>query len=65
MGMTTESFSQAQSSVPGTLHVIETVIPGVWMIRTWQRRWLQDHLVAGVTIVYKQNEVRQAQTEGA
>jgi hypothetical protein len=36
--------------VPGTLHVIEKVIPGVRMIRTWQRHWLRAHLVAGVTI---------------
>jgi len=53
--MKAKSFSEAQGSVPDMLHVIETVIPGVWMIRTWQRRWLQDHLVAGVTIVYKHN----------
>jgi len=36
--------------VPGTLHVIETVIPGVRMVRTYQRRWLRADLVAGVTI---------------
>ena len=53
--MRTKSSSEAQGSVPGTLHVIETVISGVRMIRTWQRCWLQDHLVAGVTIVYKHN----------
>jgi hypothetical protein len=49
--MTTESFSQVQNSVPGTLHVIETVIPVVRMIRTYHRRWLHAHVVAGVTIV--------------
>ena len=48
--MKAQSFSEAQGSVPGTLHAIETVIPGVWMIRTWQRRWLRVQLVAGVTI---------------
>jgi len=48
--MRTKSLSQAQKPVPGMLHVIETVIPGVRMIRTWQRRWLRAHLVAGVTI---------------
>ena len=48
--MKTKSFSEAQGSVPGMLHVIETVIPGVRMIRTWQRRWLRAHLVTGVTI---------------
>ena len=63
--MKAQNFSEAQNPVPDMLHVIETVIPGVRMIRTWQWCWLQDHLVAGVTIVYKQNEVRQAQTEGA
>jgi hypothetical protein len=49
--MKTQSSSQAQNPVPGRLHVIERVIPGVRMIRTWQGRWLQDHLVAGATIV--------------
>ena len=48
--MKMDSSSQAQVSVPGTLHVIERVNPGVRMIRTWQRRWLRVHLVAGVTI---------------
>ena len=36
--------------MPGTLHVIETVIPGVRMVRTYQWRWLRADLVAGVTI---------------
>ena len=48
--MKAQSFSEAQNPVPDMLHVIETVIPGVRMIRTWQRRWLRVHLVAGVTI---------------
>jgi hypothetical protein len=48
--MKTKSFSEVQGSVPGMLHVIETVITGVRTIRTWQRRWLRAHLVAGVTI---------------
>ncbi len=48
--MKTKSFSEAQISVPGTLRVIETVIPGVRMIRTYQRRWLRADLRAGVTI---------------
>ncbi len=48
--MKTKSFSEAQISVPGTLHVIETVIPVVRMIRTYQRRSLRADLVAGVTI---------------
>jgi len=34
----------------GTLRVIETIIPGVRMIRTYQRRWLLADLVAGITI---------------
>ncbi|HEY6411017.1 MAG TPA: sulfate permease [Ktedonobacteraceae bacterium] len=48
--MKTKSSSEAQKPVPRTLHVIETVIPGVRMIRTYQRRWLRADLVAGVTI---------------
>ena len=48
--MKAQSFSEAQNPVPDMLHVIETVISGVRMIRTWQRRWLRVHLVAGVTI---------------
>ncbi len=48
--MKTKRSSEAQVSVPRTLHVIETVIPGVSMIRTYQRRWLRSDLVAGVTI---------------
>ena len=48
--MRTKSLSQAQASLPGTLHVIETVIPGVRMTRTWHWRWLWVHLVTGVTI---------------
>ena len=48
--MKTKSFSEAQISVPGTLRVIETVIPGVRMIRIYQRRWLRADLLAGVTI---------------
>ena len=48
--MKTKRSSEAQVSVPRTLHVIETVIPGVSMIRTYQRRWLRADLVAGVTI---------------
>src|SRR6266496_2966507 len=48
--MKTKRSSEAQVSVPRTLHVIETVIPGVRMIRTYQRRWLRSDLVAGVTI---------------
>jgi hypothetical protein len=48
--MNTDSSSEAQKSVPGTLHVIETVIPGVRMIRTYQWRWLRADLMAGVTI---------------
>ncbi len=48
--MKTKSFSEAQISVPGTLHVIETVIPVVRMIRTYQRRSLRADLVAWVTI---------------
>jgi len=47
--MKTKSFSEAQNPVPGTLHVIEIVIPGVRMNRTWLRRWLRAHLVTGVT----------------
>ena len=48
--MKTKSSSEAQKPVSGTLHVIETVIPGVRMIRTWHWRWLRVHLVTGVTI---------------
>jgi hypothetical protein len=48
--MKTESSSEAQKPVPGTLRVIETVIPGVRMIRTYQWRWLRADLMAGVTI---------------
>ena len=48
--MNMDSSSQAQKPVPGTLRVIETVIPGVRMIRTYQRRWLRADLMAGVTI---------------
>ena len=48
--MRTKSSSEAQGPVPGTLHVIETVIPGVRMIRTYHRRWLHADVVAGVTI---------------
>jgi sulfate permease, SulP family len=48
--METKSSSEAQNPVPGTLRVIETVIPGVRMIRTYQRRWLRAGLMAGVTI---------------
>src|SRR6266480_2724267 len=48
--MKTKRSSEAQVSVPRTLHVIETVIPGVSMIRTYQRRWLRADLLAGVTI---------------
>jgi len=48
--MNMDSSSQAQKPVPGTLRVIETVIPGVRMIRTYQRRWLRADLRAGVTI---------------
>ena len=48
--MNMDSSSQAQKPVPGTLRVIETVIPGVRMIRTYQRRWLRADLLAGVTI---------------
>ena len=32
--MKAQSFSEAQGSVPDVLHVIETVISGVRMIRT-------------------------------
>jgi MFS superfamily sulfate permease-like transporter len=45
--MKTQSSSQAQNPVPGTLHVIERVIPGVRMFRSWQRHWLQAHLAYG------------------
>ena len=64
--MKTKSFSEAQGSVPGTLHVIETVIPGVRMIRTWQWRWLRAHLVAGVTIIAMlvQQDMRTAKLAG-
>jgi SulP family sulfate permease len=48
--MKTKSSSEAQKPVSGTLRVIETVIPGVRMIRTWHRRWLRVHLVTGVTV---------------
>src|SRR6266568_8229337 len=48
--MKTDSSSGAQKPVPGALRVIETVIPGVRMIRTYQRRWLRADLLAGVTI---------------
>ena len=36
--MKTDSSSEAQKPVPRSLRVIETVIPGVRMIRTYQRR---------------------------
>jgi sulfate permease, SulP family len=48
--MKTISSSEAQKSVPGALRVIETVIPGVRVIRTYHRRWLHADVVAGVTI---------------
>ena len=48
--MKTKSSSEAQGSVPGTLRVIETVIPGVRMFRTYHRRLLRADVVAGVTI---------------
>ncbi len=48
--MKTDSSTEAQKPVPGALHMIETVIPGVRMIRTYQRRWLRADLLAGVTI---------------
>jgi SulP family sulfate permease len=48
--MKTKSSSEAQKSEPRTLRVIETVIPGVRMIRTYHRRWLRADVVAGVTI---------------
>jgi len=48
--MNMDSSSEAQKPVPGRLRVIETVIPGVRMIRTYQRRWLRADLRAGVTI---------------
>jgi MFS superfamily sulfate permease-like transporter len=47
------------------LHVIERVIPGVRMIRTWQRRWLRVHLVAGVTIFAMLMQKGMAYTERA
>jgi hypothetical protein len=46
--MKTDSSNEAQKPVPGTLRVIETIIPGVRMIRTYQRRWLRADLVATV-----------------
>jgi len=48
--MKTNSSSEAQKPVAGTLRVIETVIPGVRLIRTYQRRWLRTDLLAGVTV---------------
>ncbi len=48
--MNTDSSSEAQKPVPGTLRVNEKVIPGVRMIRIYQRRWLRADLLAGVTI---------------
>ena len=48
--MKTQSSSEAQKPAPRTLRVIETVIPGVRMIRTWHRRLLRVHLVTWVAI---------------
>ena len=48
--MKTKSSSEAQKPVSGTLRVIETVIPGIRMIRTWHRRLLRVHLVTWVAI---------------
>jgi hypothetical protein len=44
--MKTENSSEEQKPVPDTLRVIETVIPGIRMIRTYQRRWLRADMVA-------------------
>jgi sulfate permease, SulP family len=46
----TERSKERRLSWPGTLDVIETVIPGMRLARTYQRRWLRTDLIAGVTI---------------
>ena len=46
----TEGSKERQLSWPSTLHLIETVIPGIRLARTYQRRWLRTDLIAGVTI---------------
>ena len=48
--MKTERSEQRQLSWPNTLHLIETVIPGIRLARTYQLRWLRTDLIAGVTI---------------
>ncbi len=48
--METERSKERQLSWPSTLHLIETVIPGIRLARTYQRRWLRTDLIAGVTI---------------
>ena len=46
--MKTDNSSEVQKPVPGTLRVIEMVIPGIRMIHTYQRCWLRADLVATV-----------------
>jgi hypothetical protein len=48
--MKTDNSSEVKKPVPGTLRVIEMVIPGIRMIRTYQRRWLRADLVATVMV---------------
>ncbi len=48
--MNTDTSKQSQKPVHGALRLIETVIPGVRVARTYKWVWLRADVIAGVTI---------------